>query len=157
VKASVTIPALAAILLAGCASSPWGDAAVDEKRVFHGASYDRIHTAAVAVVRELRPETRRVASGDGTIRAEGEIGRCGEHALCPRAIPGERPARLLTRLRISFTRRLTSTEIDVSAEFEAVRCRAPESPDCRRAGVPSTGRLEEEIVRRMRERVRSSP
>lgn len=156
-KTRARIPALAALVLAGCASSPWGDAGIHEERVFRGESYDRIHSSAVAVVRELRPESHRVVSGDGTIRAEGEIGTCEEHALCPRLVPGDRRSRLWTRLQISFTRRLTSTEIDVSAEFEAMRCRSPESPDCRRTGVSSTGRLEEEIVRRIRERVRSAP
>lgn len=148
---------LTVIVLAGCASSPWGDAEIDPDRVFWGTSYERIHEAAVAVARELAPETVRVHPSHGSIRAEGAIGRCGEHAHCARRTPGAGPSRLSTRLRIEFTRRNNSTEVDVFAAYETVQCRGPESPDCQRTGAPSTGELEEEIVRRIRTRVASNP
>lgn len=145
---------VATIGAAGCASSPWGDTAVEEERVFWGVSYERVHDAALAVVRELAPGSHRVGPG-GAIRAEGEIGRCGEHAQCARRTPFGGASRLRTRLRLELTRRQTSTEVDVSAEYETVECRGLDARNCRRVAATSTGELEEEIVRRIRARVGS--
>lgn len=147
---------LASIVWMACASSPWDDAGLDEERTFW-VDYDRLHGVALAVVRELGPESLRVHPTRDTIHAEGALGRCGEHAHCARRTPGAGAVRLWTRLRIDFSRSRTFTEIDVVADHESVGCRRAAAADCQRIGVPSTGELEEEILRRIRARLGTGP
>jgi hypothetical protein len=138
--------ALLAFVLA-CASAPASDG--EERAVFAGYSVAPVREAAFAAVEEVaHPRFVRITDA-GSVLTEGGIGNCGEHLTCRTSTAYGIIGMFWTTIEVRFRDLGGDTGVVVAIEYESCGPRVGCVPE----RLPSTGKLERQIVDGIRSRL----